>query len=292
MTKHVAIALLCRKLDENKMLCYKDLMERFDFYVIEDQPNPSIERQRHFEDQAYTLVNIPEEFCASVGYVNSSTATLFKQCIAWDKGLYYFARYRTEHESVWFMEDDVYVPLSAASFIGQIPSSIDLVCSKVSCNSNGLREWLWNDVKNRLELPWFRAMICIIRMSRRLLDVMDRFVCEKHTLLFIEYFIPTLAMQNSLEVFAPREFDTIVYSHYWNAEDVRSNPSNFFHPIKSSRQFIENHLIQEGKITRYTTFPFRAYCRTHLIEIGSVIFNRWMTLQGNIQLRFATGRSS
>src|SRR5262249_26824749 len=103
-----AIALLTFEPTEDQIRFYKKFKnEGYDVFIVVDNNNYAQ------KNSGVKLIRIDDVECASNGFVNLSPLITIKtqrNCIAWDKALYYFTRVNDSYRNVWFIEDDVFVP--------------------------------------------------------------------------------------------------------------------------------------------------------------------------------------
>src|SRR5262249_52607925 len=122
--------------------------------------------------------------------------------------------------------------------------------------------WWWRCVPNLLPPPWARSMVCAIRVSRTLLDLVGAFVPrtrdalarenaplfpltrlarrlknkrafgefkEYPRYLFIEYVFHTLALHNGRTIVVAEELSGV----HWASHDLRvMQPDWLYHPVK------------------------------------------------------------
>ncbi|CAF2264098.1 unnamed protein product [Rotaria magnacalcarata] len=197
----------------------------------------------NFQIQANSLINfiqINNNECISNGYHSSNKLEMNKDCISWDKALYYFCHIKqNDYAFVWLIEDDCFIP-SVDSFFSLHDkyskgySSGDLICQKNDENLYGdTSTWKWGDVVGKFSPPWYHSMVCAIGCSRRLLDAIGNYVKQRRFLPFLEYMFNTIAMQSQMKVINPSELSTIVFREDWTSEHVRQRPNNWFHPFKN-----------------------------------------------------------
>ena len=150
----------------------------------------------------------------------------------WDKALYYFCAKDFRFNFVWFLEDDVFFNGEATlqNIDKQYPAA-DLLSNKTVKNKNGDKNiWHWNRIKIKFPPPYHQGMMCAIRVSKKLLNSMARYVYNHKTLFFLEAFVPTIAHKNKLNVKNPDEFLNIHYRREFKPENI--NKTDLFHPIK------------------------------------------------------------
>jgi len=219
-----AICILCIKPDENQINFYKGLTNMYDvFFMCDFDYNFSI------QIDGIKFVNINQTECLRDGFINSNTAVISKTPIAWDKGIYYFSTVNTQYDYVWFLEEDVLVP--SLKTIPQIDSKYSdedlLVCSNISYEDEPL--WLhWKEAYTKIDKPYYKSMVCAIRVSKILLQSIKSYVDKKHTLFFIELLFNTIASQNNLKIKTIPELSTITFKEQF--EQIAD--TNLYHPFK------------------------------------------------------------
>lgn len=177
-----------------------------------------------------TFIRLQDEFCRQHGYINANPA-FQKTPTAWDKALLYFCMIDTSHRHVWFIEDDVFIPTTTLlTTISQKYPTADLLVSSHNShlvNSN----WSWWPIADGLFTgPMFHSMVCIVRMSKGLLQTIAAYVRQKQRLVFIEILFNTLAHQRGLRIETPIEMKHILYRHDWN--EAKLSKTTLLHPVK------------------------------------------------------------
>jgi len=214
-----------------------------DIYIMIDDNNYQIP-----SNSLIKFIQINNNECISNGYHSSNKLEMHKDCISWDKSLYYFCQIkRNDYSFVWLIEDDTFIPSVDAFFFLHDKYSKegngDLICQKNDENLHGNTSgWKWADVVGKFSPPWYHSMVCAIGCSRRLLDAIANYAQQRRFLPFIEYMLNTIAMQNHLKVVNPPELNTIAFRENWTWEHVRQRPNNWFHPFKSGQIRRENRL--------------------------------------------------
>ena len=181
------------------------------------------------------FIQIEKNKCKTAGYIYSSTSAIQdKDIIAWDKALYYFTIENRNYDNIWFCEDDVYIhSINVIEKLDHDYFTADLICKENIINNTGtLYDWyhMYNAV-GYFELPWYNSMICVCRISLKLLDNMYKYVSHFGKLNFIELMIPTIANQNGMVIVTPPELHTVQYRTEWNKDDI--DKSKIYHPFKN-----------------------------------------------------------
>lgn len=207
-----------------------------DIYIMCDDNNKKI-------TQDY-IIQIEDKISFKRGFYNT---TWFGRPCSWDKSLYYFCIEKKDYDFVWFIEDDVFIPsVEAIKNFHEKYINSDLVCQSNGCNATGdISEWHWRKAVSYFRsLPWYCSMTCMIGVSRKLLNIIRKYVYYRKRLAFQEIMFNTLAMRAKLIVSTPPELSTIAYRHQWSFDDVERRPNNFFHPVKhfSDHELFRNKL--------------------------------------------------
>ncbi|CAF1298703.1 unnamed protein product [Didymodactylos carnosus] len=232
-----AVCFLTRTPHEEIIRFAKEIGEQqstIDVYImIDDNTYQPPEGYNNY----FQFVRIDNAECCSHGYKMSSHLVLQKECMSWDKSIYFFCMKKIEYDFVWLVEDDTFIPSVQAlvSLNDQASSGqYDLVCQKNDHNPNGrLDTWAhWHDAQGKFQLPWYHSMVCAIGVSRRLLNEISKYAKYRGFLPFIEYMFNTIAMQANLRVHNPPELSTIIWRQDWPYEQIQARPMNWYHPIK------------------------------------------------------------
>jgi len=198
----------------------------YDTYVIIDDMSTAYTSP--YENVKYIQIN--DATVATAKMTDLNFMHFKKHITAWERAVYYFAKQQTDYDYVWFCEEDVFFhsEKTLQNIDAQYPTS-DLLSNKVSVNTTGeRRSWLWPRFQMHLPPPWYAAMICAIRMSRRLLDRLIAYADKYGSLCYCEALFPTLAKQSGLLYDTPTEMHTVVFKHEW----TQTQPTHIYHPIK------------------------------------------------------------
>jgi hypothetical protein len=188
-------------------------------------------------DHRIKFVQLDDTVCGDSGFnrFNRLSKAPGLRVSAWDKALLYFCRLNTVYENVWFLEDDVFVPRT--TLIGEIDAAnlgADLLSSK-SWIVESREADVWAHARSitpALSLPCARGMVCAMRASAKLLQLVEQFACRHPKVdKFIEYIFHTLALHNNLSVKCVDALKGIVFRHDWQAHQLNAN--TMYHPVKS-----------------------------------------------------------
>jgi glycosyltransferase involved in cell wall biosynthesis len=263
-----AIVLLTNQPYEPQISFYAGLASSdYEIFVVVDDnaaelPSPA-------SDVHY--VRIDDRECRPLGFENlNPMISKWKpgKCSAWEKAIYYFSHVETRHDHVWFIEDDVLV--TSPSAIQRIDSrygAVDVISAEYFANHDGdLRQddwWWWRCIPTLLPLPWARSMVCAVRVSRPVLNLVGEFVPRtkaalarenapilpfsrfarklrhKRALgqfmdfpryLFIEYIFHTLALHNNATIVVAEELSGVCWVKPHSVDDML--PDRLYHPLK------------------------------------------------------------
>jgi hypothetical protein len=252
-----AIAVLTRTPQPELLEFYARFVRLgYDVFAVVDDNNFKAEQAEIYS------IQIDDTECRGKGYFNLNPIIKKESgCSAWDKALYYFCLIDTSHDNVWFIEDDVFVPLPETIYkMDQKYGKADIISKENSVNELGvLIDWFWWKCvpKKRLPPPWAKSMVCAVRLSRRLLKVLALFIqANKHKLrftniaikfanfltqrkedfprkfYFVEYIFHTLALNNQLSVVIAKELCGIQWRKQWDVSEM--DVETLYHPVKDA----------------------------------------------------------
>ena len=174
--------------------------------------------------------------------------------MVWDKAMYYFSHENTKYEHIWYFEDDVFL------FSEEILSKIDneFESSDLLTRNHSIKNeydtfgwWHWNQVMGKIDLPWAHSLICICRISNRLLGKVREYANVNKRTFFIESILNTLAIHNDFIIGTPIEFDTVVQGDMLGLEITPNKKMCVFHPYKDLdkqseiREYLHNYFHQK-----------------------------------------------
>ena len=225
------ICLITRK-PSKILLDFLNNFKYYDIYMMIDDNN--IDYNKYYKNKYNNInfIQVDKNTCKNKGFIN--TTRLSKESIAWDKALYYFSNIQTNYDHVWFIEDDVYFynENTILNIDNKYPIS-DILTNKYEEYDPKKKDyWHWKNIMHNIKFdpPYYKTMVCAVRMSNKLLQYIGDYAKTHNTLFFLEAMYPTLAIRNNLISDTPDELSSIVYRNDWKKEDV--NKTNLFHPIK------------------------------------------------------------
>jgi hypothetical protein len=259
--KKKAIALLCLKPCKDQINFLRKLTSHYDIYFICDQQISDLDLPK-ISNIHY--IHYSDTFVGNKGYKKSCLIINKKPgaqglITSWDKSIYYFCEVNTKYSHVWFIEDDVFIPLTNTliNIDKKYGNSYDLLVNAHYKSENGdLEKWgvckKWDKIKKAdyvLPLPWFRSMQCANRVSKQLLSTVKDFVKQHNTLLYHEYMFNTLSYINNLNV---KVIDELKLIKFRNNNDTNFNYDEIidfnilYHPMKDMKlQKIYHEIIEK-----------------------------------------------
>jgi hypothetical protein len=250
-TSKVKIAICILTIKPTKILC-KSLIaisDRYDKYIaIDDEDFDLTDFTKDYPKITFIQIKLAE--CVAGGFIHSlfprGSMKPFIAC-AWDRALYYFSK-KNDYGHIWLLEYDVFY-LNGKCFENldsKYPDS-DLLSATNEIRTS--EKWHWNRISaiSKIDFPepWFKSMVCCVRISNQLMNLVSQYAKDHKTLFYHEVLFNTAAFHNGLKVDNPREMSTVVFSVYagYKNEDVICNPSNFFHPVKNEKRHLEIRMI-------------------------------------------------
>jgi hypothetical protein len=187
------------------------------------------------------FIKISDDECRQHGYIHSSymptSSLVFNEIIAWDRALCYFTNMNTNHEQVWFFEDDVFFNNEKTIIKIDLKhnSDTDLLCKDKNPEpKQGEWNWFWPAIQIHFPGPHFHSPICAIRLSKMYLEKLNDYIKRSKKLAFIEALLPSIAYYNNLKVELVDEFKQIHWRRDWEFGDI--NTHDIFHPMKNMEQ--------------------------------------------------------
>jgi hypothetical protein len=228
------ICFLSSQFDELYYEFYKKIARKYlheyivvvviDKYVI-DEDN---------ERKIVPIITIDSMECIKNGFYDTVTYFPNDACSR-DKALYFFSKKYIGYENIWFIEDDVFLPtINTINQIDKKYKSGDLLCNFCHFKPEQQDDWIHWDKITHENLPWCKAMVCAMRMSREMMKTIEEYADSHKKLLFCEILYTTLATQKLLKIIFPNELSTILYRKEWKKDEIDIN--NLYHPIKGSKE--------------------------------------------------------
>lgn len=236
LVKKRAIALIVKEPSE----IYLDFLAKFvsyDVYIIIDSDKSMLHLQKKYK--MLNIIQFDEQLCLKYGFKNVNYIGIRKLVSGWDKALLFFSVViPNRYKQVWFIEDDVFfLNEKVLTNLDEKYENEDLLanCDFQTQTTNNIKEnpWLWCLIDIKIAKPHYSGMMCITRMSRRLLQGIRLYATKYKTLFFLEALFPTITSHLSLTHFNPDELTTVTYRQEFNEEtDVSKLKTDIFHPVK------------------------------------------------------------
>ena len=199
-----------------------------------------------YEVDLITIIKIPDGVAERNGFKNSVSYTPNRSCSR-DKALYYLCVNNMNlYNNIWMIEEDVFIPSVDTIYnIDLKYPKADLLCRSNFINTTGeLKSWdNYKKIVNKIQLPWCHSMVCAVRISNTLLDIINKFVKIKNELLFCETFFNTLAYHNNLLIIPINELSWIKYNNRNDLDLTSYNRDYLYHPIKDIQQHVNLRVI-------------------------------------------------
>ena len=206
--------------------------DNYDIFVCIDDNTHKIPK---YDTECIKLIKYRDGVAEKCGFKNSVTYAPDRACSR-DKALYYFCIEEPEkYDYIWMIEEDVFIPdvNTIYNIDVKYPES-DLLCRSNKINRSGeIKTWShFKKLVNKIELPWCYSMICAVRVSKKLLELINAYAKEKKELLFCEALFNTLAYQNELAICIIPELSNIKYNNQVDLDLDTYNNEYLYHPIK------------------------------------------------------------
>lgn len=252
LVKKRAIALIVKEPSE----IYLDFLAKFvsyDVYIIIDSDKSMLHLQKKYK--MLNIIQFDEQLCVKYGFKNVNYIGIKKLVSGWDKALLFFSVVIPNmYKQVWFIEDDVFfLEERVLTNLDEKYEGQDLLANcdfQMQTNKNIKEElWVWPLIDIKIAKPHYCGMMCITRMSQRLLQGIRWYATRYKTLFFLEALFPTITSHFSLAHFNPDELTTVTYSQELNEKtDVLKLKTYVFHPIKD----INKHVYLRKKLIKNT----------------------------------------
>jgi hypothetical protein len=230
-----ALCLIVNKPNKN-YLDFLDNFVNYEIYVIIDDNTFDYSTQYKNDYKNINLIQITDIYCKISGFINTNKIGVRKLISGWDKALLYFSVINKKHGFVWFIEDDVFFYNEESILnLDKKYKYYDILCN---CDFiEGIYDtWLWKYIKIHLPKPHYKGMMCATRISRKLLDCINKYAKKNKQLFFLEALFPTITKYNNLTYYHPDELKTVLYRRDWNDREI--DKINIYHPIKDQSKHV------------------------------------------------------
>ena len=235
----IAVAVLCLK-PAKLWLDFLATFTAHDVYLIIDDESQMYADNYAKEYPTIHFVQIDSKKCKTAFFTNMNPI-FGKPVTAWEKAIYYFQYENTSYDSVWYLEDDIFIYSESTliSINSKYPTSDLLTAEHQSTGKDYKKDPWWGprNIQIGFEPPYSKAMVCGIRVSKAFLSIINDYAQQNHTLFFLEALFPSLAKKYQVVYDTPDQMNTIVYRRSWTIEDISRN--KIFHPVKDLHQQLE-----------------------------------------------------
>ena len=223
------VCLICFKPNDIWIEFLKTFTTYHVYIVIDDNSIDYKEKYSLLEN--ITLVQINNEECKENGFINMNF-TIKKLISGWDKALYYFSSINTGYNNVWFFEDDVFFYNEDTLLrIDSKYNNSDLLTRCYTENISGSKNlWHWSKIDIKFSPPYYKAMVCSLRVSSLLLSKIKSYATEHKTLFFLEALFPTICKKYKLQYDIPDELINIFWRKRFNNNEININ--TLYHPVR------------------------------------------------------------
>ena len=228
----------------------------YDIYIIIDTDKDLSSITKLAKYKPLNFIQMSNQHCINHGFKNVNYIGVNKLISGWDKALIFFAVIiPKKYEHVWFIEDDVFfLNEQALSNLDLKYPNTDLIanCDFKSQTTNNIKEfpWLWYQIDIKMLKPHYSGMMCITRLSFKLLDAIKLYAKTYNTLFFLEALFPTIASHFALFSVCPEELETVTYRDIFfedldniKEEDFDRLKTHIFHPLKDIKRHVELRLL-------------------------------------------------
>ena len=230
---------------------YCDFLEKFKNYkiviIVDDNADSNRLKLKDFQSKYknITFVRVNNKDCDLAGYSNVNNIGIKKRISGWDKALYYFGKINLDSDFVWFLEDDVFFyDENTLLDIDNQYINDDVLSNKIHDSVKNLNHW--SSIKFNYEKPYYRGMMCAVRVSNNLMKSINNYATENKKLEFLEALFPTIAKKNDLIVTNPVEFHLVKYRYNCKELSQELFKNILYHPVKFSedhfriREYLKN----------------------------------------------------
>jgi hypothetical protein len=247
----VAVALIVLEPRE----IYLDFLltfSNYDIYIIIDTDKDQSAITSLAKYKRLNFVQFDKQLCRINGFQNVNYIGVNKLISGWDKALLFFSVIiPKKYKHVWFIEDDVFfLKEQQLTDLDGLYVNIDLIanCDFKSQTTNNISEvpWYWHQIDIEMRKPHYSGMMCLVRLSNRLLQKIKWYATTYKTLFFLEALFPTIVSHFALSHVQPKELVTVTFRDPFfedldniKDEDLERLETHIFHPIKDLNKQLE-----------------------------------------------------
>lgn len=227
--KPTALCVICVK-PNNIWMDFLRTFTHYDIYlIVDDNTADYVDKYKDFK--TIHIIQIANEDCRKCGFIDMNFV-IKKKIAGWEKAMYYFSILNTSYKHVWVLEEDVFI--HSEQTLEAIDSKFvdgDLLSRVYTENKTGhTRDWHWSKLDIQLPPPYYKTMVCAVRMSQAMIFKIKDYASTHNTLFFLEALFPTLCKSSGLVYHTPDELKHIVYRTNYMLKDI--DTVHLYHPIK------------------------------------------------------------
>jgi hypothetical protein len=106
-----------------------------------------------------------------------------------------------------------------------------------------------NELKQKLKLNVFQTMVCAVRISKNVLNLLKLIANKQKRLYFHELLLISIVKHNKLSYKTIPELEYIKYRDQWKFSTIKLYPYKLFHPIKD--------LTIHQKLLKYFSYNYQ-----------------------------------
>lgn len=224
----------------------------YDIYIIIDSDKDLTAITSIAKYKQLNFVQFDKQLCINNGFQNVNYIGVNKLISGWDKALLFFSVIiPLKYKHIWFIEDDVFflkeqllTDLDARYLKEDLIANCDF--KSQTTNNIATFPWHWHQIDIEMPEPHYSGMMCIVRLSNRLLKAIKLYAATYKTLFFLEALFPTIANHFAFSHVQPKELETITYRDPFfedldniKDEDLERLETHIFHPIKDLNKQLE-----------------------------------------------------
>jgi len=220
-----AVCLICFK-PKDEWLRFLATFTNYDVFVmIDDNSHDYVSTNEKIK-----YAQVSHDSCMETGFLGINF--LFHNPTGWEKALYYFSNVMKDYDRVWFIEEDIFFDSEKTLLdIDAAHPTSDLLMAPCEENKDGNKStWLWEKVNVAFDPPYYHGMVCISRMSKKLLEGIHKYAKENKTLFFLEALFPTICHKEGLARESPPQLETVVWKMEYDLDFFKKD--KVYHPVK------------------------------------------------------------
>ena len=188
-------------------------------------------------DGIVKIIKFDNNICENAGF-KSTHSQFNNKATAREKALYYFTQECVDYKFIWFVEEDVFIPniYTIENIDKKYGYANDLLVQSNFSKDESKDWWWWKLISTQIKIgpPYAHSMICAIRCSKPMLNVIKDYAEIHNNLFMCEALFNTLALHNKLTILCIEELAGILWRYNWKYTEIVD--TNLYHPIKDIDQ--------------------------------------------------------